>query len=82
MFTYAMITGVKNGWLDEKSYGTAARKGWLALTGYINENNELTEVCAGTNIKNSREHYMNRPRIIGDLHGQAPLLWCASALLR
>ncbi len=82
MFTYAMITGVKNGWLDKKIYGEAARKGWLALVSYINEEDELTEVCAGTNIKNSREHYMNRPRIVGDLHGQAPLLWCATALLR
>jgi len=82
MFTYAMITGVKNGWLDKKIYGTSARKGWLTLTEYINENDELTEVCAGTNIKNSREHYMNRPHIVGDLHGQAPLLWCAAALLK
>ncbi|MGQ1889001.1 glycoside hydrolase family 88/105 protein [Thermophagus sp. OGC60D27] len=82
MFTYAMITGVKNGWLNKDTYGAAARKGWLALTNYINDDDELTEVCAGTNIKNSRDHYMNRPRIVGDLHGQAPLLWCAAALLR
>jgi rhamnogalacturonyl hydrolase YesR len=82
MFTYAFITGVKNGWLDEKTYGAAARKGWLALITYINENDELTEVCEGTNIQNNRDHYMNRKRIIGDLHGQAPLLWCATALLR
>ncbi len=82
MFTYAFITGVKNGWLDEKTYGAAARKGWLALISYLNENDELTEVCEGTNIQNNREHYMNRKRIVGDLHGQAPLLWCATALLR
>jgi unsaturated rhamnogalacturonyl hydrolase len=82
MFTYAMITGVKNGWLDEKTYGTAARKGWLALISYINQNDELTEVCEGTNIQNNRDHYMNRKRIVGDLHGQAPLLWCATALIR
>ena len=82
MFTYAMITGVKEGWLDKKTYGASARKGWLALTGYINADDELTEVCAGTNIMNSRDHYMNRPRIIGDLHGQAPLLWCAAALCK
>ena len=82
MFTYAMITGVKNGWLDKKTYGAAARKGWLALITYINQDDELTEVCQGTNIKNSREHYMTRKRIVGDLHGQAPLLWCATALLR
>jgi unsaturated rhamnogalacturonyl hydrolase len=82
MFTYAMITGVKHGWLDKKTYGAAARKGWLALTNYINANDELTEVCEGTNIKNDHDYYLQRKRIVGDLHGQAPLLWCATALLR
>ena len=82
MFTYAMITGVKNGWLDKKTYGAAARKGWLALITYINQDDELTEVCEGTNIKNDRNHYLQRKRIVGDLHGQAPLIWCATALLR
>lgn len=82
MFTYAMITGVKSGWLDQKVYGAASRKAWLTVTDYLNSDYELTEVCAGTNIKDSREHYMNRPRIVGDLHGQAPIIWCAVALLR
>jgi rhamnogalacturonyl hydrolase YesR len=82
MFTYAMISGVKNGWLDKKSYGIVARKGWLALTTYFNEEDNLTEVCGGTNIGDNRDHYMNRPRLEGDLHGQAPFLWCATALLR
>lgn len=81
MFTYAMIVGVKHGWLDKKEYGTAARKGWLALVTYINENDEITNVCEGTNIKNDRNHYMNRKQITGDLHAHAPLLWCAVALL-
>ena len=82
MFTYAMISGVQNGWLNKKIYGASAKNGWLALVGYLNEDYELTEVCKGTNIKNSREYYMNRPRIVGDLHGQAPLIWCAVALMR
>jgi unsaturated rhamnogalacturonyl hydrolase len=82
MFTFAMITGVKNGWLDKKIYGTAARKGWLALITYINENNDVREVCEGTNKKNDHQYYLDRKRIVGDMHGQAPVLWCASALLR
>lgn len=82
MFTYAIITGVKNGWLDRKTYEASARKAWLALTEYVNDEDNLREVCAGTNIKNSRDHYINRPRIVGDLHGQAPLLWCATAFLK
>jgi rhamnogalacturonyl hydrolase YesR len=82
MFTYAMITGVKNGWLDEKTYGAAARKAWLSLVTYINDDDNLTEICEGTGTSSDRNHYMNRRRNTGDLHGQAPMLWCAAALLR
>lgn len=82
MFTFAMITGVKNGWLEKKAYAKAARKGWLALTTYLDANADLRNVCEGTNKKNELAYYLNRGRNTGDLHGQAPLLWCASALLR
>lgn len=82
MFTFAMITGVKNGWLDAKTFGPAARKGWLALIKYINANGEITDVCEGTNKKNDRQYYYDRKRKTGDNHGQAPILWCVSAFLR
>ena len=82
MFTFALITGVKNGWLDAKTYGPAARKGWLALTAYLDANADIREVCEGTNKKNDRQYYLDHKRNVGDMHGQAPLLWCASALLR
>lgn len=82
MFTFAFITGVKNGWLDETVYGSAARKAWLALITYINKDGDITEVCEGTNKKNDRQYYLDRKRNIGDMHGQAPVLWCATALLR
>ncbi len=82
MFTFAFITGVKEGWLDKKNYGPAARKGWLALISYLDADANLREVCAGTGTKNDRAHYLNRPRVTGDFHGQGPVLWCATALLR
>jgi rhamnogalacturonyl hydrolase YesR len=82
MFTFAMITGVKNGWLSKAAYSPAARKGWLALITYINGNADIREVCEGTNKKNDRQYYIDRKRNVGDLHGQAPVLWCAAALLR
>jgi unsaturated rhamnogalacturonyl hydrolase len=82
MFTFAMITGVKNGWLDGKTYGAAARRGWLGLVQYLNDQSDLREVCEGTNKRNDLEYYLTRKRITGDLHGQAPILWCASAWLR
>ena len=82
MFTFAMIAGVKNGWLDKKTYAPAARKGWLALIPYLEPNGDLRNVCEGTGKKNDLNYYLTRARNTGDLHGQAPILWSASALLR
>ncbi|HKE97058.1 MAG TPA: glycoside hydrolase family 88 protein [Povalibacter sp.] len=82
MFTFAFVTGVKRGWLDRETYGPAARKAWLALVGYINTEGDVREVCVGTGAGDNLKYYLDRPRSIGDLHGQAPILWSASALLR
>jgi len=82
MFTYAMVTGVQNGWLDRKRYGKAARAAWLGLVNNIDKDANIANVCAGTNKLNDLNYYLSRPRNLGDLHGQAPILWSASALLR
>jgi unsaturated rhamnogalacturonyl hydrolase len=82
MFTFAMITGVKKGWLDGKTYAPAARKGWLALISYLEPNGDIRNVCRGTAKQNDLQYYLDRERLTGDLHGQAPVLWCATALLR
>lgn len=82
MFTFAMITGVKHGWLTAETYGPAARKGWLGLVGYLDADANVRAVCEGTNKGHTEKYYLDRKRKVGDLHGQAPILWCASALLR
>jgi unsaturated rhamnogalacturonyl hydrolase len=82
MFTFAMITGVKNGWLDSNTYGPAARRAWIAVVGYVDQNSDVTSVCEGTGKKNDLQYYLERKRKTGDFHGQAPILWAASALLR
>jgi len=89
MFAFAFITGVKEGWLDADTYGPAARKAWLALIPYIDKNWDIHEVCQGTNKYDPKTdgpdgtaYYLARQRNVGDLHGQAPILWCATALLR
>lgn len=81
MFTFALIEGVRHGWLDEDTYGPAARKAWIALSGFVDQNADVTSVCAGTNKENSLAYYLARPRRTGDFHGQAPVLWAARALL-
>ncbi len=82
MFTFAMITGVKNGWLDAATYGPAARRAWIGAVGYIDQNANVTSVCEGTNKKDSMDYYLLRRRRTGDMHGQAPILWSVDALLR
>ena len=57
-------------------------KAGSALIKYIDSNADIHEVCEGTNKKNDRQYYLDRKRNVGDMHGQAPVLWCASALLR
>ena len=81
MFTYAMIVGVKKGWLDKTIYTPVARKGWIALTKFVNEDGDVENVCEGTNVGDNSEHYRNRKKLTGDLHGLAPTLWCAYALI-
>lgn len=81
MFAYAIITGVKQGWLDKEEYAPVARKAWMALVPYINNQGDVREVCVGTNKKNDKQYYYDRPRIAGDYHGQAPYLWCVTALM-
>lgn len=82
MFTFALATGVKQGWLDAETYAPAARKGWLGVIKYLNQDADISDVCEGTNKKNDYQYYLDRKRNVGDLHGQAPLLWSAAAFLR
>ena len=82
MFAYAFIEGVRSGLLDEATYGPAARKAWVALCGMLDEHGNIAEVCIGTGQKNSREHYLNRPRSNGDPHGQMAMMWLCSTLLK
>ena len=81
MFTFALIQGVKQGWLDAAEYGDSARRGWLGLCSYLNDDGNLREICIGTNQSKDNQFYLDRPRSVGDLHGQAPVLWCAWAIL-
>jgi unsaturated rhamnogalacturonyl hydrolase len=82
MFLFAMATGVDQGWLPEKEYNPAVYRGWSALKGYVNKKGDVRNVCIGTNRKDSREYYINRPKITGDLHGKAAFLWAATAMYR
>lgn len=82
MFLYAMATGLGKGWLPWETYAGPVQKSWDALAGYVSEKGAVREVCVGTNAKNNKKHYLKRPRSTGNYHGQAAVLWAATATIR
>jgi unsaturated rhamnogalacturonyl hydrolase len=81
MFGYAMTVGVRRGLLPRRPFGKASLKAWKALTKYINDDGKIRNVCVGTGQSLDINYYLTRPITTGDLHGQAPVLWFAYALL-
>jgi rhamnogalacturonyl hydrolase YesR len=81
MFIFALVAGIKKRWIPASVYTPVVEKAWKGLCSYIEENGDVREVCTGTPKSDDKQFYYNRPRIAGDYHGQAPLLWCVNECL-
>ncbi len=81
MFAYAFMTGVARGWLDPEQYGPASRRAWDALCARLDAFANISDVCVGTGKRDDLQYYFDRPRVNGDSHGQAPMLWISAVLL-
>lgn len=75
MFAFAMTRGIDQGILKDEKYKISANKALNAILAHVNKAGQIREVCVGTNKMADRDFYLERPRIVGDFHGQAPLLW-------
>ncbi len=82
MFVFALTTGVDQGWLPEEPYKQAALDGWAALEDYVDEQGRVHEVCIGTGASSDVQYYFDRPTEIGNHHGQAAVIWAATAIER
>ncbi|HVT91086.1 MAG TPA: glycoside hydrolase family 88 protein [Tepidisphaeraceae bacterium] len=84
MFTFAMATGVRKGWLDAATYKEPVRKAWIGLCSYVDADGNVKDVSVGTNAYTISDaaFYNDRPRALGDLHGQAAFTWAAYAMVR
>ena len=82
MFTYCILKGINEGWLDD-SYFPAAKKGWHGLLSVVNENNELTGVCPPSDISEDPNYYLiGRAPRVHDQHGIGPFLLAGTAYLQ
>ena len=83
MFIYAITTGLNLGILPKEEYLPVIEKAWRALsTNFVNEKGEVIDVCMWTNAKSRENYYHRRPKITGDYHGQAAVLWASTAMLK
>jgi rhamnogalacturonyl hydrolase YesR len=82
MFLFALTSGVDRGWIPAEKYNANVEKTWNALAGYVNGKGEVENVCVGTNAKDNKKHYLTRPKSTGNFHGQAAVLWAATAMVR
>lgn len=70
-------------WLaGQEDIRSGGAEGVARTPAYIDAKGDISNVCEGTNKKNDLNYYLTRARNTGDLHGEAPILWSASALLR
>ena len=82
MFTYCILKGINEGWLDD-SYFHAAKKGWYGLLSVVNDNDELTGVCPPSDISEDPNYYLKgRAPRVHDQHGIGPFLLAGAAYLQ
>jgi unsaturated rhamnogalacturonyl hydrolase len=81
MFAFAMSVGARLGLLDADDSVRRCDAAWKALAARVDRSGKLAEVCAGTGQGADAAYYLERPRVAGDLHGQAALLWFAAERL-
>jgi rhamnogalacturonyl hydrolase YesR len=82
MITYALVRGIRQGWLDETAFGPAARRSWEAIKLRVGPDGQLFDVCTGTGKQPTLQHYLDRTAILGpDERGGAMALLCAVEML-
>jgi unsaturated rhamnogalacturonyl hydrolase len=65
MITFAILRGLREGWLDEQEFLPAVQAAWPAIQERISANGELIDVCTGTGKQKSLQDYFDRPAILG-----------------
>lgn len=83
MITFALIRGVRNGWLKEETYRPVIDKAFNALKTRIAEDGTLVDVCTGTGKQKSLRDYYDRKAILGrDARGGAMALLVTTEMAR
>ena len=82
MFTFALATGLRMGWIQGDSFKVAAKKGWMAVATMWDSSNGLKNICPGFGANADSMQYRTIAFATGDPHGTAGFVWGAGAIVR
>jgi rhamnogalacturonyl hydrolase YesR len=82
MIAFAMLRGLRSGWLDHPAFRQAVDRAWTAIKKRTAATGSLVDVCASTGKQPSLRHYYDRPAILGvDARGGAMALLLATEMI-
>src|SRR5690606_32276887 len=65
MISFAMLRGIRQGWLDGTQYQPCVDRAWIAIRQRTSPDGNLVNVCTGTGKQKTLEDYFARPAING-----------------
>ena len=81
MITFAMLRGVRQGWLERTTFEPVIRKAWPAISARIGHDGSLVGVCESTGKQPNLQAYLGRKAIVGpDDRGGAMALLVATEM--
>jgi unsaturated rhamnogalacturonyl hydrolase len=81
MIGFAMLRGIREGWLDKAAYQPKVDAAWRAILARVGPQGELVDVCESTNKQKTLQDYLDRAAILGkDARGGAMALMFATEM--
>ena len=81
MTTFALVRGLRHGWLDRGVYEPIVQRAWRAIRMRIAADGTLVDVCTGTGKQKSLSEYFDRTAILGrDARGGAMALMVSTEI--
>ncbi|WP_419580769.1 glycoside hydrolase family 88 protein [Stieleria magnilauensis] len=81
MITFAIVRGLRRGWLDPQEWAPVVEKSWSAIKSRIGSGGQLVDVCTGTGKQKTVRDYYDRTAILGrDDRGGAMALLVATEI--
>ena len=81
MIGFAMMRGIRNGWLDRTTWQPIVDKAWTAINARIDVDGRMVDVCESTGKMKSLTEYLNRTAILDrDTRGGAMAMLFATEM--